>query len=95
MSKQEEIKEGMQDWIDKYGYSLNPADLIEWLATQGVVLEVNGDLPLNPYQHEKIPSLFVHCAACAVERYLDILGTKKYAIVEPLVVPPISGAIKE
>ena len=34
------IKEGMQDWIDKYGYSLKPEDLIAWLKSQGVVQKV-------------------------------------------------------
>lgn len=48
MTRQEEIREGLQDWINKYGYSLRPLDLMAWLNSQGVVIKVTQKYPLKP-----------------------------------------------
>jgi len=38
MPTREGIMEGIQDLIDKYGYSLKPEDLMVWLDSQGVAI---------------------------------------------------------
>ncbi len=59
MDKQEEIREGINDIFAEWGVYRSEAtdDILNYLHSQGAVLEVKGELPRNPHAPEEIKAV--------------------------------------